>query len=46
MSPKEKKSVIIIINVIKKNEFLHKYAVSLALLAMMLKYCRFKYTFL
>ena len=37
-----KKNVIITINFILKNEFLHKYAVSLVLLAIMLKYSRFK----
>ena len=42
MSPKEKKSVIITINFILKNQFLQKYVVSLVLLAMMLKYSRFK----
>ena len=42
MSPKEKISVIITINFIFKNEFLHKYVVSFVLLATKLKYSRFK----
>ena len=42
MSPKEKKSVIITINFIFKNDFFIKYVVLLVLLAMMLKYSKFK----
>ena len=42
MSPKEKKYIIITINFILKKNFLHKYVVSLVLLAMMLKYSRLK----
>ena len=42
MSPKEEKSAIITINFILKNEFLHKYVVSLVLLVTKLKYSKFK----